>query len=1250
MILRLHSLIGLLLVASVLVCSHAQASNGEDGIIETSSNDEQLQTSQAGKVPSFLPAKSNLRFPNSAAIVQSIRKETALTDKMLAQVETLSDEAKVDLMEMLKDSLVRLNTEFANTVDLDELDPDSEFGEMRTMIEMGSTQVQEAIRSAENLVSSFRAYLLGDGSGKDDTNSNDQTVHLERRQLNQNTDSDTRFTFDKASEDEESFNSNYQDSHSHRQFHRRAQQAFHAHSGGMHSSHHMNAMHGFGEAIVNGDMSAAFSHMFPYQQTNSGVNRRDAKGRRLAAHPDHTRRLSKSEQCKLLVQCADGMSLYDQFVYYFSDDIDKNTGKLDDNIIHFDEAKFDEKRKAIKAAVAAAKDGDDASCNSLLQLFHRTVEKGSIPSWEGASVSQVCLAEGTTQYVKFSSIFEGLVGKPSYSESALAAWKTKLTTVKDKLTKDLAVEPFQCAERLFYNRPQKSTDVEAFPYGGCKGKGDSKKCEIDKYQFPMGYDISSAGASANHYVKRPDGKFKCDSTGLEVITTFAQCKEAGLQLGGKTDSKGDLWIKDNDEGYPCGCFIQKSDKGIYFNAELKCGTTDYSSTYNVLCAKGKVAKRKKPDKYSATAKVKECETGQKKVSSVLECISAGKSLGGHIDTDGKLWVYDSSSYPCGCFLDSGNAIMFNAAEGSGCGASSSYRKVCGEYNNRADADLFENAARDIHGKLFNNDNSAYSVSSYATAKEGVDACLKTEVAKIDAACKGSDWKGAEYYKCVVKKTLEAHNKCDIFAPMQKGIELVFGAKTSPGFICGITQAIVDDGVSMPGSCCLDAPYELEGDSWGQPYSCSAKCKNPGPYLAGINAEACDANGGTWCPAPKANCARLQTCIQKYIQDAESEGKPAFKTYLANAPKIEDPTKQKQCGKTRRYFGFDALFINDNQICEDIEQLKFTRNFDDLNEFFGSGSGVSKQKSQQEDSSGIPMLTLQEPDRKDSTGSWATKDTSIKWTIFGMQTAEQALQQGTDYLASLKCPCDGFCILENICGSMKNTALTFFQGLLTTLSHTLSIASNLHAVLGVDPGPQASQEETAVVYDNMKSTADYLYEMRKELRSLASNGAKDGEDAGDSKASGSLSGGALTRLEDKLDELGAKLDSLGEQTTFMVKNWDDDDEDERRLKERHPENGQKGHLSYKSNSSKMDEIKEMMMHQQREQTKAQQEQLAGLKEEMKAEMKAQQSEQTKAQQEQLAGLKEEMKEMKRMQKQMTDQLAGALAQLLQKGQA
>ena len=38
-------------------------------------------------------------------------------------------------------------------------------------------------------------------------------------------------------------------------------------------------------------------------------------------------------------------------------------------------------------------------CDDLLELFHRSVEFGAAPKWEGGTVDQVCLSEGTTVYV-----------------------------------------------------------------------------------------------------------------------------------------------------------------------------------------------------------------------------------------------------------------------------------------------------------------------------------------------------------------------------------------------------------------------------------------------------------------------------------------------------------------------------------------------------------------------------------------------------------------------------------------------------------------------------------------------------------------------------------------------------------------------------------------------------------------------------------------------------------------------------------
>jgi hypothetical protein len=46
----------------------------------------------------------------------------------------------------------------------------------------------------------------------------------------------------------------------------------------------------------------------------------------------------------------------------------------------------------------------------------------------------------------------------------------------------------------------------------------------------------------------------------------------------------------------------------------------------------------------------------------------------------------------------------------------------------------------------------------------------------------------------------------------------------------------------------------------------------------------------------------------------------FNEYLQASPSVTDPTSPAQCGELRRYYGFNPLFINDRQICEDVEQV------------------------------------------------------------------------------------------------------------------------------------------------------------------------------------------------------------------------------------------------------------------------------------------------------------------------------------------
>jgi hypothetical protein len=95
------------------------------------------------------------------------------------------------------------------------------------------------------------------------------------------------------------------------------------------------------------------------------------------------------------------------------------------------------------------------ACENLLQLFHRTIEMGRVPNWEGATVSQVCLAQGSNVYVSLKEIYQALT-----SFKSLPGWvEGNLGTFTDSLedqfymvfdNKDFAVEPFRCAEEMFH--------------------------------------------------------------------------------------------------------------------------------------------------------------------------------------------------------------------------------------------------------------------------------------------------------------------------------------------------------------------------------------------------------------------------------------------------------------------------------------------------------------------------------------------------------------------------------------------------------------------------------------------------------------------------------------------------------------------------------------------------------------------------------------------------------------------------------
>lgn len=100
----------------------------------------------------------------------------------------------------------------------------------------------------------------------------------------------------------------------------------------------------------------------------------------------------------------------------------------------------------------------------------------------------------------------------------------------------------------------------------------------------------------------------------------------------------------------------------------------------------------------------------------------------------------------------------------------------------------------------------------------------------------------------------------------------------------------------------------------------ASCKQEAPFFAGTSEKACQAYGGTFCPT--VNCTDLKTCIDDQKTWALDNSRPMFYEYLNQAPTIllENVTDPLICGKARAFFGYDESFVNDKQICADIEQV------------------------------------------------------------------------------------------------------------------------------------------------------------------------------------------------------------------------------------------------------------------------------------------------------------------------------------------
>jgi hypothetical protein len=168
-----------------------------------------------------------------------------------------------------------------------------------------------------------------------------------------------------------------------------------------------------------------------------------ANGRRLiSAGQDDTcaveldEKSFKMKQCERLVACATNYNYYDLLVYMFTDDIDLDSGKVDDDIKLFDGNDISTKLNNILGLSTALKTKiengglsdidilEDGICDDLLQEFHRFDESiGSVGKWQGGTVTSVCRGWGTSKFLSLESIFNILdannKGEKNISEKAV---------------------------------------------------------------------------------------------------------------------------------------------------------------------------------------------------------------------------------------------------------------------------------------------------------------------------------------------------------------------------------------------------------------------------------------------------------------------------------------------------------------------------------------------------------------------------------------------------------------------------------------------------------------------------------------------------------------------------------------------------------------------------------------------------------------------------------------------------------------
>ncbi|CAB9517861.1 Apolipoprotein(a) [Seminavis robusta] len=365
-------------------------------------------------------------------------------------------------------------------------------------------------------------------------------------------------------------------------------------------------------------------------------------------------------------------------------------------------------------------------------------------------------------------------------------------------------------------------------------------------------------------------------------------------------------------------------------------------------------------------------------------------------------------------------------------------------------------ARDIHGKVQSEqDRSPYDRYFDYQAYHAIDLRHVKEKDK--------------------SKKLKEH-----FHQVQLGFGFVFGEKQSTGFVCGIKDAVLNHDKSMPGHCCLDAPYENEGDDWGRKFDCKHECKHPGPFFAGMSTEACASHGGTWCAAP-TNCWDLKVCVESEIKLGKEKGHHAYAKYVEGG-RITDPKDVLDCGRARKYFGYDEHYTHDDDVCENVRQLRNTRRFKDLDRFFGRGADGSSGKAEgpkEVDSAKVGKRTffgeLVKPKREQSGTNPVQSNQAWAAVNFVLELLVDSVWSIFSTVAGLDCPSDPTFVSYLACLGVKNGIIVLVAALYTIAKFGLAIsefARDQYCTRGANE-EYRTYENTEAIYANTDTTFRFL---------------------------------------------------------------------------------------------------------------------------------------------------------------------------------